>query len=50
MFNSTVQATPSAQPFSLMWIIETLLFVNLREELAQSTDGEQPDSAYHYGL
>lgn len=50
MFNSTVKATPSTQPFRLIWIIETLLFVNLREELAPSTNTGQPDGAYRYGL
>jgi hypothetical protein len=50
MFNSTVQATPSTQPFSLIWIIETLLFVDLREELGPTTDAGQPDGAYRYGL
>lgn len=52
MFNSSfsVQVTPANQPFSLIWIIEKLLFVNLREELVIGTDGDQPDGAYRYGL
>jgi hypothetical protein len=50
MFNSTAQAKQPTQPFSLIWIIETLLFVNLREELAPRTDAGQPDGAYRYGL
>lgn len=48
MFNATLQASAPAQPFSLIWIIETLLFVNLREQLRG--DGDQAEGAYHYGL
>lgn len=48
MFNSTLPAPSSPQAFSLIWIIETLLCVNLREQLR--VDGDDQAAAYHYGL
>ncbi|WP_426113802.1 hypothetical protein [Massilia sp. PWRC2] len=50
MFNSTMHAASSSQPFSLVWLLETLLFVHLRETLAVDRAADQSDGAYHYGL
>jgi hypothetical protein len=39
-----------AQPFSLMFIIETLFAVNLREQLDANTAGDKSDAAYTWGM
>ncbi|MYN11148.1 hypothetical protein [Pseudoduganella aquatica] len=46
----TRPATEQAAPFSLMFIIETLFAVNLREQLDASTGGDKSDAKYTYGL
>jgi hypothetical protein len=47
------QALPThapAQPFSLMFIIETLFAVNLREQLDAKTSGDKSDASYTWGM
>jgi hypothetical protein len=46
----TRPATEQATPFSLMFIIETLFAVNLREQLDANTGGDKSDAKYTYGM
>jgi hypothetical protein len=39
-----------AQPFSLMFIIETLFAVNLREQIDAKTGGDKSDASYTWGM
>lgn len=41
---------PEATPFSLMFILETIFAVHLRESLDKDTKGDKSDAAYTYGL
>lgn len=45
-----IAAPAPAAPFSLMFILETLLCVHLREKLDASTAGDKSDAKYSYGL
>ncbi|MFL6711049.1 MAG: hypothetical protein ACJ8HI_22835 [Massilia sp.] len=50
MINSTIRTAPANQPFSLMWIIETLLLVDLRQAAVEQTPNSQADGGYMFGL
>ena len=41
---------PAAQPFSLMFIIETIFGVHLREQLDANTAGDKSDAKYTWGM
>jgi hypothetical protein len=41
---------PETTPFSLMFILETIFAVHLREQLDKDTKGDKSDAAYAYGL
>lgn len=46
----SIPAAKPAAPFSLMFIIETLFCVHLREKLDAGTAGDKSDARYTYGL
>jgi hypothetical protein len=46
----THTATEQAQPFSLMFIIETIFGVHLREQLDANTGGDKSDAKYTWGM
>lgn len=46
----STKTTTAATPFSLAMIIDTLLFVNLREKLDADTAGDKSDAAYTHGM
>lgn len=50
MINSTIRTAPVNQPFSLMWIIETLLLVDLRQATVEQTPHDQANGGYMFGL
>lgn len=53
MFNATAHtnsAAPATTPSFLFWIIETLLTIHLRDDLAADDVAGQAHGAYHYGL
>lgn len=52
MFNASshTQATPDSLSAVLFSILETLLMVDLRDELVVENADGQADGAYHYGL
>jgi hypothetical protein len=45
-----ISAPAPAAPFSLMFILETLFCVHLREKLDADTAGDKSDAKYAYGL
>jgi hypothetical protein len=46
----TLSNPAPAQPFSLMFIIETLFAVNLREKVDANTGGDKSDAKYTWGM
>lgn len=47
---STATATPAVEPFSLLGILATLFFLDLRQQLNEIDSADQGEAAYHYGM
>jgi len=48
--NKQTHTETPAQPFSLMFIIETIFGVHLREQLDANTGGDKSDAKYTWGM